>query len=103
MQASRALWESIDFFIFIFFLAVALIVADNDPKAAQRFADDTTVSDSLSLGEGVGGGELFSVFWLVVHMTSDRNSYVRSAERALDREVQNLAPLSPRRSLPVTA
>lgn len=40
---------------FFFFLAVAVFVADNDPKAAQRFADDTTVSDSLSLGVGVGG------------------------------------------------
>lgn len=39
---------------FFFNLAVAVIVAANDPKASQRFADDATVSDSLSLG---GGGE----------------------------------------------
>lgn len=43
----------IDGFFFLS-VAVAVIVADNDPKASQRVADDATVSDSLSLG---GGGE----------------------------------------------
>lgn len=43
------------------------------------------------------------VFRAVVHMTSDRNSYVRNAKRERDREVQTPAPLSPRHSLPVTA
>lgn len=40
--------------------AVAVTVVDNDPKCARRFADDSTVYDSLSFGgrgrwEGVGG------------------------------------------------
>lgn len=40
-------------------LAVAVIVVDNDPKCAQRFADDSTVYDSLSFGgreSGAGRG-----------------------------------------------
>lgn len=87
-------------------LSVAVLVVDNDSKWALRFADDSTVYDSLSFGrrwEWCREGSCSVLFWLVVHMTSDRNSSVRNAERALDREVQNAAPLSPRQSLPVAA
>lgn len=85
-------------------LAVAVTLVDNDPKGAQRFADDSTVYDSLSFGgTGSVAGSCSALFWLVVHMTGDKNSHVRNVQRALDREVQNVAPLSPWHSLPGAA
>lgn len=57
-------------------LAVAVIVVDNDPKGAQRFADDSIVYDSVSFrGRGPGGWggrggereELFSVVLACSH------------------------------------
>lgn len=78
------------------FLVVVVVVDDDDLKDAERVE---TPPRFLT----VSFQAMFIVFRAVVHMTSDRNSYVRNAKRELDREVQTQAPLSPRHSLPVTA
>lgn len=73
-----------------------VVVDDDDLKDAERAETPPRFLTVSFQG-------MFVVFRAVVHMTGDRNSYVRNAKRELDREVQTPAPLSPRHSLPVTA
>lgn len=80
------------------FLVAVVVVDDDDLKDAEMVETPPPLPRFLT----VSFWGMFVVFRAVVHMTSDRNSYVRNAKRELDREVQTLAPLSPRHSLPAT-
>lgn len=78
------------------FLVVVVVVDDDDLKDTERVETPPRFLTVSFQG-------MFVAFRADVHMTSDRNSYVRNAKRELDREVQTPAPLSPRHSLPATA
>lgn len=63
----------------VFLLVAVVVVDDDDLKDAERVETPPRFLTVSFQG-------MFVVFRVVVHMTSDRNSYVRNAERELDRE-----------------